>query len=124
MANDHVDRRRGRRIALQASVRIKKSDAAFGEPFKEQVCQNVSLAGVYFETEQSPALNKNDVVVTSVSISPSQTRDFPFSRLAGKGRVVRVEEIKDPSGQSKRFGVALEFGEDMTALTATPTRGS
>ena len=81
-------------------------------------------AGVYFETEEGHPYTSNDIVLASVSVPEERTREFPFTRLAGRGRVVRVEEIA-PRGESgrKRFGIALEFGQDLTALSAIPSRG-
>ena len=91
-------------------------------PSQEEVTQNISLAGVYFETDDSN-YTLNDVVMTSVAIPESQTRHFPFTRLAGRSRVVRVSELPPSgSGGRKRVGIALEFGDDVTALTAIPTR--
>ena len=81
---------------------------------------NISLAGVYFETHAGDAYAVNDVVMTSVSIPASSTREFPFTRLAGRSRVVRVRELPADKSGGKRYGVALQFGEDLTALTTIP----
>ena len=124
MERGNVERRRGRRASLEAPLLIRRAGTAKPEPFKEEVAKNVSLAGVYFETESGEQYALNDVLVTSVSVPESQTRSFPFSRIAGRGRVVRIKELPqdDPSGR-KRFGIAVEFSEDITALTAIPVRG-
>ncbi len=92
-------------------------------PSKQETATNISLAGVYFETEQGEGYSVNEVLTTSVAIPESQSRVFPFRRVAGRGRVVRVHELPQQEGASrtKRFGVALEFGEDIIALTALPT---
>ncbi len=123
MERGNVERRRGRRANLEAPLLIRRAGTAKPEPFKEEVAKNVSLAGVYFETDSGDHYTVNDVLITSVSVPESQTRNFPFSRIAGRGRVVRVKELPqdDPSGR-KRFGIAVEFGEDITALTAIPVR--
>ena len=78
------------------------------------------MAGVYFETDDGE-FEVNEVVMTSVSIPETQRRGFPFTRLAGQGRVVRVSELAGDG--RKKYGIALEFGNDLTALTSIPSRG-
>ena len=124
MPQGSVDRRRGRRANVQAPVLIRRLSAGGPEQAREEMATNISLAGVYFETHAGDAYAVNDVVMTSVSIPASSTREFPFTRLAGRSRVVRVHEHpQEGSRKGTRCGVALEFGEDLTALTAIPTRG-
>lgn len=114
-----AERRRGRRADVQAPLMVKPATGSGGVPFQQETAQNVSLAGVYFETDQPYRIN--DAVIASVSIPAAQTRSFPFTRLAGRSRVVRVNELPDSqAGGRRRFGVALEFGDDLTALTALP----
>ena len=77
------------------------------------------MGGVCFETERVKAYAPNDVLVASVSIPEAQAREFPFTRLAGRSRVVRVDEMPAAeSADGKRCRVALEFGEDLTVLSA------
>lgn len=121
MNGSSVDRRRGRRIDLRAPVLIRRL-ADQHAPFSEETSHNVSLAGVYFETDAARGYQVNDLVVTSISIPEAHTRGFPFTRLAGKSRVVRIFDLPSQPDQ-KRVGVALEFGDDLTALTALPARG-
>ena len=120
MDEGQVDRRRGRRISLHAPLTIRRVSGQQAETFKETVIGNVSLAGVYFETGEKDAYAIDDVVMTSVTIPESQRRDFPFTRLAGRSRVVRVRELPADKSGGKRYGVALQFGEDLTALTTIP----
>ena len=110
---------------MQAPVIIRRVDVSGPAPVvNEEIAKNISLAGVYFETTDGHAYQLNDAMITSVSIPESHTRDFPFTRLAGRSRVVRVKELPQAeSTEAKRFGVALEFGSDVTALTARPSRG-
>ena len=123
MEQRHVERRRGRRIALEAPVRIRPANTADISAFQSETATNVSLAGLYFETERTLPFERNDAVVATVSIPESKTRDFPFTRLSGRGRVVRVEKLQpSASGEQARHGVAVEFGEDLTALSAIPSR--
>lgn len=119
-----VERRRGRRVNLGAPLLVRRVGAPEPETFKELVAHNVSLAGVYFETDEEEGFPMNEIFIASVSIPESHRREFPFTRLAGPSRVVRVTALpQEGSEEKKRFGVALEFGRDITALTATPPRG-
>jgi len=123
MERRNVDRRRGRRIALEAPIRIRGIEGAQKAEFQDETSSNVSLAGLYFETERSVPFSRNDEVVASVAIPGPKTRDFPFTRLSGRGRIVRVEKLEPSApGEKARHGVAVEFGQDLTALSAIPTR--
>ena len=121
MDRSHVERRRGRRVPLQAPMVIRRVSDKPSTPV-EEVTKDISLAGVYFETEQD-TYTVNDSMMTSVAVPPSQTGAFPFKRLAGRSRVVRVQplDVAIPSTR-KCYGVALEFADDLTALTALPPR--
>lgn len=124
MEHGRVERRRGRRANVRAKMLIKRLGQETPQASKEEVTQNLSLAGAYFETDPENQYKANEFVMTSVAVPESQVRDFPFTRLAGKGRIVRVSEVSAQEGTtSKRIGVALEFGEDLTALSALPARG-
>ena len=124
MGQGNVEKRRGRRANVQAPLLIRRFGEEAPGSAKEEVTKNISLAGVYFETDRGQGYAVNDVVMASVSIPGAQTREFPFTRLAGRSRIVRVDDSsQEGSGKEKRVGVALEFGEDLTALTAIPTRG-
>ena len=123
MEQGRGERRRGRRISLQAPLLIRRLAQQGAELFQELLTQNVSMAGIYFETDNADAFAMNESVMTSVSIPEIQRREFPFTRLAGRGRVVRVEALAHAqSPERKRIGIAIEFGEDLTALTAIPHR--
>lgn len=121
-----VERRRGRRVNLNAPLLIRRLEASSSEPFSQALTKEVSLTGLYFEyeTDGNPGYRMNDIVVASVSVSDPQQREFPFSRVAGRGRIVRVDALADgKTSARKRFGIALEFGNDVTALAATPDWG-
>lgn len=124
MEQGGVERRRGRRAQVSAPVLIRRLGARNPAPAREEQSANISLAGVYFETEHGDQYAVNEMVTTSVAIPTQETKQFPFRRLSGRTRVVRVHELA-PEGSSdrRRFGVALEFGDDVTALTAIPSPG-
>lgn len=124
MGWDSVERRRGRRVEVGAPLAIRPMGHAESGSVKEQATTNLSLAGVYFETDDEQPYAINDAFMISVAIPEAQRRDFPFARLAGPGRVVRVTTLPERGlGGKGRLGVALEFGANTTALTATPPRG-
>ena len=117
-----VERRREWRVALEAPLLIKRLGNPQSEAFQERLTKNIGLAGVYFEVG-GDAYTVNEPVMLSISVPESQRRDFPFTRVAGHGRVVRVQDLsRDGAGPGKRFGVALEFSQGVTALTAIPPR--
>ena len=121
-----VERRRGRRVNLNAPLLIRRVGAAPPEPFAQAVTKEVSLTGLYFEydADGESGYRINDVVMASISVSDPQQREFPFSRVAGRGRIVRGDALPaDEPGAPTRFGIALEFGNDVTALAATPDWG-
>ncbi len=117
-----MERRKYRRMDIEAPLLIRRFIEGSREPFDEQVTGNVSLAGVYFESKDATPYKLNEVVMTSVVVPEPKTRDFPFTRLAGRGRVVRVKELSGDASGRKRFGIAVEYGDDLTALTAIPGR--
>jgi hypothetical protein len=115
-----VERRRARRASLEAQLIIRRLG---GGPVEETMTKNIGLGGVYFEADADPAYTVSEMLMAFVSIPESQRHDFPFTRLAGLGRVVRIQELPAPGAEGqKRMGVALEFGSDLTALTAPPAR--
>jgi hypothetical protein len=118
MKQGTAERRRGRRITLHAPL-LLRSD---GQPSSQHNTSNISLVGAYFEIEAPGALALNSQVMASVAIPEADRRTFPFTRLAGRGRVVRIDELPPQDG-SPRYGVALEFSNDLTALTAVPPWG-
>ena len=117
------ERRRGRRVEVRAPLLIRRVGTDDSESFLEEVAQNVSLEGIYFRTSRSQAYAVDDLVIASVSLSDPQTRVFPFSRLFGRGRVVRVSELPQKTHEaSQQVGIAVTFGPGVTALTAIPSQ--
>jgi hypothetical protein len=90
----------------------------------EGTTKNLSLRGVYFTVQAWKPIGINEAMAFSITISHELQRAFPFSRLAGRGRVVRVEELAyrhEPI--QRRLGLAVAFGEDLTALAAASADG-
>ena len=117
------ERRRHRRVSLSVNVLAKRVAAGDTGLFEEGTTTDVSLAGVYFTAPAWKDLRAQEVLTISISVPREQARDFPFSRLAGRGRVVRVDEVLGDTPQEKRLGVAVEFADNLTVLTAAPEHG-
>ena len=116
-----VERRRGRRVGVQASLTLRR-DAPGSQPAGSHTTKNLSLTGVYFEAADRPALSVNEMVTAGVEVPEAERRRFPFTRLSGKGRVVRIQPLEEHDPVRTRYGIALEFGDDVTALTPLPSR--
>ena len=123
MEQHTVERRQGRRVELEAPLMIRRSAQDDPQGFTKVASKNVSMRGVYFEMGDGDSYAPHDVLTVSVSIPPSRTHLFPFIRIAGYGRVVRIDPASPPGSQAAPSrGVALEFDRDVTVLTAIPGR--
>ena len=92
--------------------------------FETGETKDVSLAGVYFTTPAWQDVRPQELLTLSVSVPREQSRDFPFSRLVGRGRVVRVEPLHgEVPDAARRLGIAVEFADDLTVLSAPPEHG-
>ena len=120
-----TERRRVRRAEIDVPVSIRAS--ASEEPSQPTITgqvKNLSLAGVYCYTKSPCALQPGAPVSCAIAIPPEQARAFPFTRIAGKGWVVRVESIpagrragENPTDEGL-IGLAVAFTPDVTALGA------
>ena len=119
MKSAEVEQRRERRVFFDAPLHVWKEGQPRPQSPKPLVAKNISLHGLYFETDESYALN--DVVVTSVSIPEASLHTFPFTRVLGRSRVVRVDRPSDQEARGQQqTGVALQFLDNVTVLTAIP----
>lgn len=118
-----VERRQFRRAEIDVPVSIRAS--ASEEPSPPTITgqvKNLSLSGVYCYTASPCSLKPGESVTCAVAIPPEQARAFPFTRIAGKGWVVRVDPI--PAGRragenptdEDLIGLAVAFTPDVTAL--------
>ena len=117
------ERRRYRRVPLSVHVLARRSSTAGQGAFEAGETQDVSLGGMYFTTAAWRDVQPQDMLTLSVSVPRDHTRDFPFSRLAGRGRVVRVDRVRDHEPGPPQLGIAVEFADDLTMLTAAPEHG-
>lgn len=123
-----LERRQFRRAELDLPVTIRPltPEGSASESIVGQA-KDVSLAGMYCYVTKPAPVASGDTILCSLSIPADHAKLFPFTRIAGKGRVLRVDgrprHGTDASGNSERAGVAVAFAADVTALTALPGRG-
>ena len=122
------ERRRFRRASIEAvpvTLRACPDPAADGSVSAVQAhARDVSLAGMYCYVSAPVPWLVGEPVHCTVVIPPEQAASFPFARVLGPGWVVRVDQIprgrragENPSGE-ERYGVAVAFAPDVTALAA------
>lgn len=122
------ERRQFRRAELDLPVAIRPlmPEGSAAPSLVGQV-KDVSLAGMYCYVTKPAPVASGDTIACSISISADHAKLFPFTRIAGKGRVLRVDARlrhgADALGNQERVGLAVAFAADVTALTALPSRG-
>ncbi|MBU1007257.1 MAG: PilZ domain-containing protein [Candidatus Omnitrophica bacterium] len=104
--SDFVEKRRFKRLDLTLPTELKRLSDEKKWEAQEGVTINVSYNGAYVGDISIKNMNAGDTLNISLSVPKDESRDFPFSRIAGKARVIRV--AKD--------GIALEFDEDINRL--------
>ena len=111
------EKRKYRRLELALPIEVRKIGPPAELIFEESTTTNVSLGGAYFKTRIWKDVRPKEGVYISISIPREMTRHFHFSRLAGKARVVRVEELPgDELDPLARQGIAIEFGSESISL--------
>lgn len=108
------NRRRCARVALAAPVDLT---AATPDPSGQGIRHtgesiNVSPNGLFVILQQSLHAISGELLRVSVTIPLEARRTFPFSRLSGLCRVVRLEPVSTQLGTATR--VALAFCEEHT----------
>lgn len=118
------ERRQFRRAELDVTIAIRPIEEEEGASSTviEGRVKNVSLAGVLCFVPTPCPLKTGQAVICSVTIPLEQARLFPFTRLNGKGWIVRIAPVAPGrrSGdltQGEQFlSVAVAFAPDVTAL--------
>ena len=105
-AGDFVEKREFKRLDLSLPMKIRHVSDDGKAQEQDGATVNVSYNGACVVDININSIKPEDELNISLSVPRDDARDFPFSRLVGKARAVRVE--KD--------GVALEFSEDMNRL--------
>ena len=101
-----MEKRRFKRIDMSLPMRLRHILSNGKEEIVDTITSNVSYNGAFITEKTPESIKPEDNLHISLSIPRDNTRDFPFSRLTGKAKVVRVEES----------GVALEFNEEISRL--------
>ena len=111
------ERRKHRRFDIRLSIEIRKVEAPSELIFEEATTANISRGGTYFKAPGWVDVYPQAGLYISISVPREMKKDFPFSRVVGKARVVRVEELPgselDPLAKQ---GVALEFSYELIFL--------
>lgn len=113
------ERRGQRRIQFSASVEFGKGSRGKGELiyFSSGRSSDVSTTGVRFVTREPGPFTPGEVLAVSIEVPWETRRVFPFSRIVGFARVVRVlEEEPRSEEEGGQRDVALEFCEGETML--------
>ena len=125
MMKSGVERRQFRRAEIDVPVSIRAvSPQQPSQPTITGQVKNLSLSGVYCYTTSPCALKPGESVSCTVAIPPEQARLFPFTRIAGRGWVVRMDPILSGrrAGENPTtdmlIGLAVAFTPDVTALGA------
>lgn len=104
--SDFIEKRRFKRLGLSLPMKLRRLTEEGKEEAVEAVTSNVSYNGAYIRDMDLKNIKPNDNLHITLSVPRDEARDFPFSRITGKARVVRAE----------REACALEFSEDVSRL--------
>jgi len=104
--SDFVEKRRSQRLDLSLPANIRHASGSENEKALKGTTIDVSFNGAYLGDINIINIKQEDVVKISISVPRDDARDFPFSRLAGKAKVVRVDD----------GGIAVDFDEDISRL--------
>ena len=113
------DRRRQHRVRLSVPVLFNKSEAWGEERFSSHNgrSKDLSTGGVYLTTSEGEAVSPGELLRVSIAVPRDARRAFPFSRIVGSCRVLRVEVVSSAQGVEK--GLALAFcGGDLQLFGA------
>ncbi len=100
------ERRKHKRVALSIPAKVTGPQDAQRVMLERASTVNISQGGAYFRTGDRPEISPGEKVNIHISIPRSEANIFPFSRLAGKAKVIRVE----------KEGMALKFDDDLIFL--------
>lgn len=118
MASD-FEKRKHRRLNLALPIEVKKLEAPDEVMFEQAQTSNLSLGGAYFKTQVWKDVRPQEGVYVSISVPRDVSKDFPFSRLVGKARIVRVEMLlENKVDRLAKQGIAIEFTSDFVFLSA------
>ena len=118
-----INWRRSPRVRIAVPVRWHSGAGGAALPAGTGESADLSLGGVYLTTEAEGPFAPGELLTVSVTIPWELRGLFPFSRIVGPSRVVRVEPMATSQGQ--RIGLAFAFCDDQVtmlgAIVAPPT---
>ena len=101
---DFDEKRKFKRLQMAVPAKIKLTTEDGKEEVFEGFTLDISFNGAYIININIEGISAEDNINLSLTVPRDNTRDFPFSRIIGKARVVRVE----------KNAVALEFNENVS----------
>ena len=119
-AQQSAERRRCRRMKLAVSVRLSTRTArdAGGVPWFGGESRDLNLEGAYVTVGECGFRTAGEDLTVSIQIPVEARPTFPFSRIVGPCRIVRVDRLAQGI-EGKCQGLALEFcPNELTALGA------
>ena len=110
------DRRQWHRVRLSVRVQFGKHAGSEGQGVCPHTGETISLSsgGLYLSAAGEGTFVPGEILTVSVEIPWEVRGVFPFSRIVGSCRIVRVEESSQTQGQ--KTGLALAFCEDRITL--------
>lgn len=101
---DFVEKRRFKRLDMSLPIEIRRVLRDEKQEIQDGITINLSFNGAY--VAEIKDIDLEERINISLSVSRDYIREFPLSRIAGKAKVVRVENDS----------IALEFAENITRL--------
>lgn len=118
MASD-FERRKHRRLSIALPMEVRKLEDAGEVMFEQAKTSNISLGGAYLKTRVWKDMRPQEGVYVSISVPRDVSKDFPYSRLVGKARIVRVEMLlENKVDRLAKQGIGIEFSSDFVFLSA------
>ena len=105
---DFLEKRKYKRIELSIPVSIKSCAKDTKKQSQEGLTLNISYNGAYVVNVKN--LKHNEEVNISIQIPKEEAGTFPMSRIAGRAKVVRMDDD----------GAGLEFDNDINRLFVAP----
>lgn len=101
-----TEKRKFKRLKLSLPVQLRQFLNDGKEEVNNGVSSNISYSGVYIKDINAAGMIPGNSLNISILIPRAFAKEFPFSRLIGKAKVIRTE------GGS----AALEFNKDINRL--------
>mgnify|MGYP001589481425 CR=1 FL=1 len=119
------ERRQARRVDLRVPILVRSAEEDPQGMWHEGTTKDLSCSGVYCTVRAWKPIAANDIVTLSIALPQRLHHAFPFSRLAGRGRVVRVDELaRSSEPATTRLGLAVAFdNKEFTVLAAASGNG-